>query len=279
LRQILALVDIRERSCKDPQQSCSPRERVDEGLSMDIALQLYTARSLTERDMAGTIDRIAALGYTHLELAGYGNSNPQELRRRLDDAGMQAISAHIPYDRFATEIDVVLEEMAILGCSHAVIPWIGPALRNEAGAIALVANLNEWGARVREAGIRIGYHNHEFEFQPLDGSTLFDQIRDQTDPALVDLELDLCWAAAAGVNVASLIQENAGRVPLLHAKDLSPSGEVATVGQGTLPWGAILAVAQEAGTTCMVVEHDDPDDPIRIAQEGLGYLRQLLDRA
>lgn len=245
---------------------------------MDIALQLYTARTLAAEDMPGLIQRLAGLGYDKVELAGYGNVTARELRDAATAAGVEVVAAHVPYDRFANEIDTVLAEMALLGCRHAIVPWLHPDLRNEAGTAQLIGNLNAWGARCRDEGIRIGYHNHEFEFEPMNGSTMFERIRTGTDPDLVSLEIDLCWAAYGGADTVELIEQNAGRVPLLHAKDLTADGQMTTVGEGALPWNEIIPAARAAGTTCLVIEHDDPADPMQVARQGLTNLKRLLEQ-
>jgi sugar phosphate isomerase/epimerase len=243
---------------------------------VDIAIQLYTVRDRTATDMTGTIAALAEMGYRFIETAGYGNASPEEIRTALDEAGMRAISAHVGVDRLIDERPAVIEEMQTLGCEHVVVPWLSPERRTPEFTTELVTYLNEWAPELEEAGLRLGYHNHEFEFAPLNGKTMFDLIRDGTAPSNVSLQIDLGWAQFAGADPVQLVRENAGRVPLLHGKDMSAEGGSATTGEGTLPWKKIIKAAQDAGTEYLIVENDQPDDSLADAEKALENLQRLL---
>ncbi len=246
--------------------------------TMGIALQLYTVREQTAKDMLGTLRQLAQMGYRAVEFAGYGNALPATIRATVNTLGMRAVSAHVSYDRFANEFERVLEELHLLGCDHAVIPWLAPELRVASSLPKLAEQFNEWGRRCNEAGVRFGYHNHDFEFARDErGETLFDTLARETDPTLVNLEIDVFWAEIAGVDPVELIRRHAGRVPLLHFKDRARSAERrdAPVGEGTLDWPAILAAAREAGTEWLIVEQDYPRDPMADVERSLRNLERL----
>jgi sugar phosphate isomerase/epimerase len=243
---------------------------------IDVALQLYTVRDRTASDMAGAIAALAGIGYRYVEPAGYGNLTASEFADALDANGIQAISAHVGIDRLIDERPVVIEEMQRLGCKHIIIPWLTPERRTSEFTGQLITYMNAWGPEFRDHGIRLGYHNHEFEFEPQNGTTMFERIRNETDSELVSLQIDLGWAAFAGADPVQLIRENPGRVPLLHAKDLSADGGSATSGEGVLPWSDIIAAAREAGTDYLIVENDKPEDSLADVRQAKANLEALL---
>jgi sugar phosphate isomerase/epimerase len=237
-------------------------------------LQLYTVREETQTDMLGTLRRLAALGFKNLEFAGYGNATPRDIRRTLDDLGLRAVAAHVGLAQFEAGSGV-FDELHTLGCRYAVVPYTPAERRETADQVRrLAGQFNTWAAQARAAGLGFAYHNHDFEFAPLDGSDFFSILLDAADPDLVKLELDLCWAQYAGQDPVALIRRHAGRVPLLHMKDLTAGepGEVAIVGEGILPWDAIIAAAAYAGAEWYVIEHDNPPDPLPDVERALRYL-------
>jgi sugar phosphate isomerase/epimerase len=160
-----------------------------------------------------------------------------------------------------------------------VVAYIAEDRRREADQVRQLATLfNSYGAICRDAGLRFAYHNHNFEFMPLDGGTMFDILVQDTDPALVGFELDVYWTQYAGVDPVATIKRLAGRVPLLHAKDMS-EGEPRTdapVGEGILPWGDIISASEAAGVEYYIVEQDHPRNPLRDTAQSLQNLRHLL---
>lgn len=229
-----------------------------------IALQLYTVRERTKADFIGTLQALAATGYTAVEFAGYGDVGAGQLRKTLDDIGMRAIGAHVPYDRFASEFDAAIDELHTLGASFAIVPSIREEHRADADAVRkLAATFNEWGEKCKAAGLRFGYHNHGFEFAPLAGAdgNMYDLLTQETDAALVALELDVYWALHAGADALALLKREAARIPILHMKDLGPEPEKADlpVGAGTINWDPYFQTAQQH-TEWYVVEQDHPQD-------------------
>ncbi len=230
-----------------------------------VALQLYTVRNLTSKDMLGTLRQLAEIGYRNVELAGYGNSTAGDIRATLDDVGMRAIAAHVAFARIEQETDAVLAEMETVGCPTVVVPSIGEEYRTSPEQVRrLVEKLNHLGKRLGAAGLRLGYHNHAFEFAPLDGTTMWELIAQETDPSLVDLELDAYWTVVGGFDPVDLLQRYGSRVRLLHLKDRArEEGRTdAPVGHGTIDWEPILKAAAAAGTEWYIVEQDHPQDAL-----------------
>ena len=158
-----------------------------------------------------------------------------------------------------------------------MLPWLPTEQRRPEALRALAPRLNEFGRRCRERGVTFGYHNHNFEFERSDGAYLLDVLLDSTDPALVNLELDAYWAAYAGVDPSAYLRQRAGRVPLVHLKDMAPDRTFTEVGDGTLDMAAIMEAAREGGARWFIVENDKPQIPsLESARRSLENLRARL---
>lgn len=229
-----------------------------------IALQLYTVREPAQQDFLGTLRKVAAMGYGAVELAGLHGVSAAEVRQTLDELGMRAVSAHVSVPQLEADVGAVVAEMQTLGCDFVVVPWVPEELRDSAAAVQkLATNLNGWAARLRDVGLRTAYHHHDFEFAPLDGSTMWDVLTATIDPALVGLEIDVYWAARGGHDPAALITRHAPGVPLIHLKDIAHGGTAdVPAGEGALDWETILAAARAAGVAWYIVEQDNPADPL-----------------
>lgn len=243
-----------------------------------IALQLYTVREASKRDFLATLRDVAALGYTAVEPAGLYDVPAERVREALDAHGMRAVAAHIPLRELDERPDGILADLRALGCDRPVVPWVAEDRRSSTAAVrALAADLNGWGRRLRDEGMSLAYHHHDFEFRPLEGSSMWEILTAELDPALVGLELDVYWAARGGQDPAALIARHAPAVSLIHLKDIAPGGTAdVPAGEGALDWDAILAAARAAGAAWYIVEQDNPRDPlddVRRARE------QMLRRA
>ncbi|MDP9383480.1 MAG: sugar phosphate isomerase/epimerase [Chloroflexota bacterium] len=245
-----------------------------------IALQLYTVRERTASDFIGTLRQLADMGYRAVEFAGYGNNSVADLRAALDQFGLRAISAHVPFQRLEGNPQQAIEELQVLGAQHCVVPGIPQERRATADQVRQLAEtFNELGRICREqAGLRFGYHNHAHEFEPLDGSNMWEIIADNTDPSLVDLQLDIFWAAYGGVDPVELMRKHAGRLPQVHVKDMASDEQRSDmpVGEGTLPYDQYLRAASEAGAQVYIVEQDNPRNAMEDVRVSLRNLEQLL---
>jgi sugar phosphate isomerase/epimerase len=250
-----------------------------------IALQLYTVRQPAAQNFADTLRRVAALGYRAVELAGTHGMTIPDLRAALDANGLRAVAAHVRLTEFETRLDEAVAEVQQLGCAYAVVPWVAEERRRDlAAGHRLAAALNRIGAACAAAGLAFAYHHHDFEFAPLPdsptGQNLLDLIVAETDPALVAIEIDVYWAAYAGVDPVALLHDLARRVPLLHVKDMLADARRsdAPVGDGALDWVAILATADTAGVQWAIVEQDNPVDPFADSERALRNLERLMSR-
>jgi sugar phosphate isomerase/epimerase len=171
-------------------------------MSTGIALQLYTLREQASEDFTGMLKSVAEAGYGAVEFAGYGELDASALRTIIDNLGLRAISSHVPFQRMVTEPGAVLNELRVLGCYYAIVPGIPKEMRGIESAPYLIERFNQWGAASKAAGLRFGYHNHGWELEPMDGSTMLDRLISGTDAALVDFQIDIYWALVGGADAA-----------------------------------------------------------------------------
>ena len=244
-----------------------------------IAVQLYTLRELLKDDVAGTFRAVAEAGYGSVEIAGLPPLDAERLRGLLADAGLRPVGAHVSLEALRTDLSGELERAAALDCPRLIVPWLPDAERTTVQDVRrLAAELVDVSAACESAGLRLGYHNHAFEFAKLDGTTIWDVLLD-TLPATVDLELDVYWATVAGMDPVQVIEAAAGRVRLLHMKDMAtgPKGGDVAPGDGILPWRAIVEAGTRTGVEWYIVEKDDTTNAVADVTSGLRFLRDLAD--
>jgi sugar phosphate isomerase/epimerase len=241
-----------------------------------------------------TLRMLAELGYGEVEFAGYFDWAPRDLRRVLDDLGLDAPSAHVPLQQLVENRDAVFETAGEMGHRQLVVPWIGPEMRTEAGYASLAETLSTVGEAARPHGLAVAYHNHDFEFEAVkmsppgpvgpgdaavaDGPrtmTPLEYLIRSTDPDLASFQLDLYWAAHVGHDPATLFPAHPGRFVSVHVKDRSAAGEMVDVGSGELDFRRLLAAAEAAGVRHAFVEHDNPSDPRRSATGAIRHLESL----
>jgi len=242
-----------------------------------IALQLYTVRGLARADLEGTLRAVAAAGYGAVELAGLPDTRTSDVAGMLDRAGLHVVASHEGIERLRGDADGVAERLAELRCPLVIVPWMPEEDRRTASDVRrFAAQMGGFAATFARHGIGLGYHNHAFEFAPLDGTTIWDVLLDEL-PAEVAIELDVYWAAAGGRDPVAEIRAAANRVRLLHMKDRSAGPEPHDVppGEGTLPFPAIVDAGRDASVEWYIVEQDEPVDPIADVTRGLRYLRSL----
>ena len=240
-----------------------------------IGVQLYTVRSLMEQDVAGTLEQVAAVGYDEVEFAGYFDHSPAEIRSLLDQFGLAAPAVHVGIDRLRSELGAVLEEAQTIGHRYIVCPWLDEDERSIDQYKEHAAFFNEVGAACKEAGIQFAYHNHDFEYEVIDGQVPYDVLLDETEADLVQMELDLYWINKAGHDPMAYFERDPGRYTLCHVKDMAAGETMVPVGQGAIDFGAIFAQSEQAGLAHYFVEHDHPDDPMASITTSYTHLKDL----
>jgi sugar phosphate isomerase/epimerase len=243
-----------------------------------IGVQLYTVRTLLERDFEGTLARLAAIGFREVEFAGYHGRTPQAVRAALERAGLVAPSAHVPIEAVRDDLPRVLDAAMLMGHRHVVVAWLPEQQRRALDGYRATADLfNRVGQQALTAGVRFAYHNHAFEFIRLEGGIPYDLLLERCDPRYVAFEMDLYWITTRRRDPLEYFARWPGRFPMVHVKDSAgpPEHRMVDVGAGTIPWKAILAHREQAGIRHYFVEHDEPADPLASVRRSHEYLRQL----
>jgi sugar phosphate isomerase/epimerase len=257
--------------------------------SSKIGLQLYTLRNEISKDLEGTLKKVAAIGYKEVELFGYSDGKffgktSAEFKTLLKGLGLTPVSGHYgagvetkpSKGTLSNDWKRAMEDAAALGQKYANCAYLTGNERKSIDDYKRHAELfNKSGEVAKEFGIQFGYHNHDFEFQKLDGQIPYDIITANTDPKLVKLELDLYWAVRAGLDPVELFKKHPGRFPLWHVKDMEkgPDKAFAEVGTGSIDFAKIFEARKIAGLTHFFVEQDvckiPPAEAIAISYSNL----------
>ena len=255
-----------------------------------VGLQLYTVRDLMKADFDGTIAKVAAIGYKEVEFAGYFGRTGQQVRAACDKNGLEPISTHVQYDELDDKFPSVIETSKTIGLKYIVCPWIPEDLRKSPDIWKqAAAKFNHCGEQSKKAGLQFAYHNHWFEFLPVDGKLPYDALLKECDGNLVKMEMDLCWITAAGSDPLKYFNLYTGRFPLVHVKDLKKlpvitaggsqnfgdTVDLTSVGSGIIDWKRIFAQSEKAGIKHYIVEHDKPEVPFDSITKSYEYLNKV----
>jgi len=243
--------------------------------SFGVGLQLYTVRDAMAADVPGTLKKLSDLGYKNLEPAGYADGKfygyaPAEFKKMVSDLGMVVISSHTNVEAAGITLDSakqMADSHAEMGVKYCVQPWIEEKDRNVETYKRFIGDWNEVGKVMKSVGIQFGYHNHNFEFKPVDGIVpYFDIFLPEMDADLITMELDLFWASKAGQDPIAMFEKYPGRFQLLHFKDMRTAQEpffdvikddITTVGSGVIDFKRILAANEKSGMKYLFVEDDN----------------------
>ena len=259
----------------------------------EMAVQLYSVRTLIgspeqfARNHEYVLSRLAQMGYTAVEAVGYEDGkfvglSPAAYRAAVESAGLKLLSSHVSHTLSAEELasgdyskalawwDACIAAHKAAGIPYLVMSWSQP-LQSKAQMATTAAYLDAIGAKCRAAGIRFGYHSHSHEFQPADGTTMFDTFVTGTKPENVFFQMDVYWAVMAGVSPVEYFNKYPGRYELLHIKDKYELGQSGMVG-----FDAIFKAFPRAGTKAFVVELERASTPniLKGLRESALYLRK-----
>ena len=238
-----------------------------------IGLQLYTIRQAMESDFEGSLARVSRIGYREVEFAGYFKHPAEQVRRILRRHDLTAPSAHISLEDIRTRWDQTVADAHTIGHKYLVCAWINDEDRTVDGYRKVAGEFNRAAETARKADIEFGYHNHSYEFVPVDGQLPYDILLSASDPALVKFELDLFWITKGGGDPLAYFAKYPGRFPLVHVKDMSRDGRMVDVGKGTIDFRRIFADREEAGIRHFFVEHDEPANPFASIASSYAWLR------
>ncbi len=265
-------------------------------------LQLWTVKDQLERDFDGTLRQLKRIGYSRVEAAGWVGRTPAAFRRGVTAAGLEPFSCHFSMRDLIDEHETELAQARDVGVCYVVASSPAPTKPLDPArpwniGLAEAMTLTDWrrnadamnriGARARAMGMRFGYHNHAAELLEYEGRSALHEILRLTEPALVSLELDIGWVAAAGHDPAATINDHADRIELLHVKDIATKarqpGRISTdltttpIGAGTVDWPAVFAAVDRTKLAGWFVEQEPPfvRPPLEGLKQSLSHLRSL----
>ncbi len=285
-----------------------------------IGVGLFTVPTMLERDFAGTLKTLASIGYKEVETfgpypwsaqvaqdrwkgiaqslafkgSGYFGLTPKEVRSILDNHGLTSPSMHTDLDSLRTRLQPMAEAAHVLGQRYVVLPSIPPGERQDLDGYRRVADeFNRIGSRAAALGVRFKYHNHGYGLKPIDGVVPFELLADRTDPAAVDLQMDLFWTTAGGGDPIAYLQRYKGRYRSLHVKDMAKpvrfegdGGDaaqwialfpyIADAGAGVLDLPGILSAASRSGVEHFFLERDQTPTPDETLRGSYSYLASLV---
>ncbi|KRE50091.1 sugar phosphate isomerase/epimerase family protein [Paenibacillus sp. Soil724D2] len=197
-------------------------------MSISIGVNLFSVFQALNNDYFGTLEKVAAAGYTNVELittnfmtgVRYSDSFPlQTIKNKLDELGLKPIAAHERLDQDAQNWDQLIKENVEIGCKAIVLPsaWI----KNREDTLKTAEQLNAIGKKCKENGLQFYFHNHFHEFKRWGDTTLYDILVENTDPSYVKFELDLVWVMRAGLDPMAILEKLGSRCDIVHQKDLN----------------------------------------------------------
>lgn len=257
-----------------------------------VGIQLYSLRSDLPKDVKGTIEKVAKAGFTQVETYGFSIKDqfwgltPLEFKKLLSANGLKAVSGHYGLGSYLSdgnmdELKAAIAAAKILGSAYVTIPYLDASIRKNADDYKkIAARINVAGKMCKDAGLRLAYHNHDFEFKKLGETTGYQILISETDKKLVDFELDLYWVVRSGNDPIKLFKENPGRFTMWHVKDMDKTDPSlnAEVGTGSIDWKPIFAEAKLSGMKYFFVEHETnyKPSPMESVAASCAYIKANL---
>jgi sugar phosphate isomerase/epimerase len=237
----------------------------------EIGLQLYTLRDELPKDVKTTLEKVASAGFTTVETYGFSikdqfwGLSPMELKKILDANKLKAVSGHYGLGSFladgnTTELEAAIVAAKILKSEYLIIPWVDPPFRKNIEDYKKIAGrLNEAAKMCHKAGLKLAYHNHDFEFENYNGTTGYEILLKETDKDLVFFEMDLYWVVRSGKDPLQLFKENPGRFKLWHVKDMDKVNPALNteIGAGSIDFSPVFKEAKLSGMKHFFVEQEN----------------------
>ena len=271
---------------------------------LPIAVQFYSVRDEAEKDFYGTLKKIKEMGYDGVEFAGLFNHTPEAVRDMCKELDITPVSAHVPIDDMINDIEGSVAAYKTIGCKYIAVPYVTEERRPGAEKFdETVEYIKKIGAECKKNGMVLLYHNHDFEFIKIDGEYGLDILYNSVDADLLQTELDTCWVNVGGEVPAEYVLKYTGRAPVVHLKDFVMKGKdkpqklydligiddeaesadeddfsFKPVGYGVQDMPSIIAAAEKAGASWLVVEQDQPDKgntPLNAVKMSIEYLKSL----
>ena len=273
--------------------------------NLKVGIQLYSLREEMEKDMDLTLKKVKEMGYDYVEFAGYFGKSAEEVRALLDKHGLTCISVHQVYDIFLENEKESIDYLKTIGAKYCAVPWMGVEKHKGTDVFPqTVEEFNKVGKALKDNGITLLYHNHDFEFQKFEDKFLLDWLYETIPADILETEIDTCWVHYACYNPAEYVLKYSGRAPIVHLKDfvcknlaqgpvyalIDSDGnegksaskedngfEFRPVGSGIQNFPEILEAAEKAGAEYVIVEQDQwyDGDALDFAKQSRDYLKSL----
>lgn len=274
-------------------------------MSFPIAVQLYSVRDAMAEDFEGTIKHVKEMGYDGVEFAGLYGKAASDVKKICEDNSLIPISAHVSYDEISANPEKVFADYAEIGCKYIAIPYAPEPRRPGAELFdETVEGIRKFAQIAKKYGITMLYHNHDFEFEKVDGVYGLDLLYSTLTPDELQTEIDTCWVNVGGEDPADYVVKYSGRAPVVHLKDFVMSGKdkpqklyaligiddgaqdeeegenfaFRPVGYGVQDMPKILEACKKAGTGWVVVEQDQPTmgkTPLESIKMSIDYLKTI----
>lgn len=270
-------------------------------MALSIAVQVYSVRDFAEKDFFSTLEQIKQMGYDGVEFAGLYGYSPADIKKKCSELGLEPISAHVPYYEILANPEGVLSQYAEIGCKYVALPYLTPECRPGTDGFAdVVKNADMIGKVAKKLGMTLLYHNHDFEFEKIDGEYALDILYNTVPADLLQTELDTCWVNIGGEDPAAYIRKYSGRTPVVHLKDFvggksdnmygligiesdekaaePQQFEFRPVGYGLQNFPEIISASKESGASWVVVEQDVPSmglTSMESIKKSIDYLKTL----
>ncbi|MFC5402207.1 sugar phosphate isomerase/epimerase family protein [Cohnella soli] len=247
-----------------------------------FAAQLYTLRDELEKDFPATLRRLKKMGWEAVQIDGLFGLRPNEIAQVLKETGLRAAGMHVGLDRMNNELEAVLEEGRAFGTKDFFCHYLEDDMQHVDGYIQAKRELLATAAKVNPFGYRVGYHNHDFEFQTMvEGQIALDYLMKPVGNQFLYPEIDTYWVKYAGQDPLEYIRKFPGRIPVLHLKDMKADGSrfYAEVGTGLIDFEPILTWGEQNGVEWYAVEQDEcPGSPFDSLDVSLTNLVKMAEK-
>lgn len=249
-----------------------------------IAAQMYTLRDFTQtpEGLRAAFQKLKDIGYQAVQISGIGKIDPQLVKQYADEAGLTICATHVSWDRLVNDLEALADEHKLWNCKYIGLGGLPGEYQDSQEGYRTFARLASEIARTlqKEHGLQFIYHNHDFEFERLDGVTGIEVLLKESDVNALGFELDLYWVQAGGGSPVDWVRKVQGRMQVVHLKDMAIAGRkqvFAEIGEGNMNYKDIIKACRETGVEWYVVEQDvcrrDPFESLAIS---LNYLQKLL---
>lgn len=254
------------------------------GKAKPVGLQLYSLRDVIGNDPKGVLKSVASWGYTEVETYGYNNGqlfgmSVADFKSYLDTLGVKVVSGHYGINLAENGWEQVCADAKAMGQKYVVVPWMDKKYYATLDDLKRTCEvLNKAGEVAKKYKLKMGYHNHAFEFEQVEGKVIFDEMLTLLDPKLVSIEMDIYWVVRAGKDPLAYFEKHPGRFPLWHVKDMDKSNQDrnADVGTGSIDFTKLFARAKKAGLKNYFIEQETyPVNSMQSIENSIKYIKTI----